>query len=430
MTAPSAALAIDPLDAPPDADVVVPGSKSITNRALLVAGLAAGRSRLDGVLDAADTRAMTAALRQLGVTVEPAPGSDAVDVTGVGGRLAAGPCALFFDQSGTTSRFLVPAVALGSGHYRLDGSEQLRARPFDDLISTMRSLGIAVVEDGLPGQLPLTVIASGVGGGRARVAADVSSQFASGLLMSAPYMTEGLTLELTSRVVSEPYIEMTAAMMRAFGADVEQVADGEWRVAPGGYVAVAYRVEPDASTASYFFAAAAVTGGRVRVEGLGPGSIQGDVAFVDLLEQMGASVTRTEDSIEVRGTKRLRGIDADLRSLSDTVPTLAVVAAFAEGPTRIDGVGFIRGKESDRIAAVVAELRRCGVDADETADGLVVRPAPIRPARIETYDDHRIAMSFALVGLAVGGIEIVDPGCVAKTFPDYFATLDGLRSRQ
>jgi 3-phosphoshikimate 1-carboxyvinyltransferase len=232
--------------------------------------------------------------------------------------------------------------------------------------------------------------------------------------------------------VSVPYLDMTVAVVHAFGGRVERpdartfVVEGR---GPGaGYAPVArYEVEPDASAASYLFAAAAITGGWVRVEGLGTASLQGDVAFVDLLERMGAEVGRQPDAIEVRGTGTLRGIDADLADLSDTAQTLAAVAVFADGPTRIDGIGFIRGKETDRIGAVVTELRRCGIEAEELADGLVVHPGRPQPAVVQTYDDHRMAMSFALLGLRAPGIEIADPGCVAKTFPDYFDVLESLR---
>jgi 3-phosphoshikimate 1-carboxyvinyltransferase len=235
------------------------------------------------------------------------------------------------------------------------------------------------------------------------VSGDVSSQFVSGLLMA------GFDVDVSTELISKPYVDMTRAVMRAF-------------TRPGRYA-----IEPDASAASYFFAAAAICDGRVTVEGLGRGSLQGDLGFVDVLASMGAGVEREDERTTVRGVGRLRGIDVDLRDLSDTVPTLAAVAVFADSPTTISGVGFIRGKESDRIAAVVTELRRCGVEAVEHEDGLTIVPGLVQPARVQTYDDHRIAMAFALIGLRAPGIEIADPGCVAKTFPRYFETLDALR---
>jgi 3-phosphoshikimate 1-carboxyvinyltransferase len=257
------------------------------------------------------------------------------------------------------------------------------------------------------------------------IAGDVSSQFATGLLLAGG--TAGLSVSLTTDAVSRPYLDMTTRVMAEFGAEVSGGDGDTWHVG-GGYRAVAdYVVEPDASAASYFLAAAAVTGGRVRIEGLGRASMQGDVAFAEVLAAMGATVDAGADWIEVRGGA-LHGIDVDLRHISDTAPTLAAVAALADGPTSVTGIGFVRGKESDRIAGPVRELQRCGVPAEATDDGFVVRPAGApTAARIETYDDHRMAMAFALIGLVVPGIEILDPGCVAKTFPGYFAALDTLR---
>jgi 3-phosphoshikimate 1-carboxyvinyltransferase len=326
-------------------------------------------------------------------------------------------------QSGTTARFVAPVLALGHGRYTLDGAARLRQRPMSDLVTALRQLGASVTDD----QLPFTVTAVGLSGGRVAVAADASSQFASGLLLAAPAMASGLRLELSTSSVSRPYLDLTADVMRSFGAVVTAEGETAFVVAPGGYRPSPYAVEPDASAASYFFAAAAICGGRVTVEGLGSRSRQGDLAFVGLLERMGASVKQTATATTVAGTRPLHGIEVDMADLSDTAATLAVTAAFASTPTRVTGIGFIRAKESDRIAAVVTELRRLGIDADEEPDGFVVRPGAFRPGRIETYDDHRVAMSFSLVGLRVPGVEIADPGCVAKTFPGYFEALDALR---
>jgi 3-phosphoshikimate 1-carboxyvinyltransferase len=261
-----------------------------------------------------------------------------------------------------------------------------------------------------------------VRGGRVEVAGDVTSQFLSGLLLAGPCLAEGIEVVPTTALVSVPYLDMTASVMRAFGAHV----DG-WKVAPGGYTPAHYSIEPDASAASYFFAAAAITGGRVTVPGLGLFALQGDLRFVDVLSQMGASVDIGEDATTVTGTGELHGIDVDLRDLPDMAQTLAVVSVFADGPTTVRGVGFIRGHETDRIDAVVTELRRCGIEAHATDDGFVVHPGNPRPATIETYDDHRMAMSFAVLGLRAPGIAISNPGCVAKTFPGYFEALDQLR---
>jgi 3-phosphoshikimate 1-carboxyvinyltransferase len=264
-------------------------------------------------------------------------------------------------------------------------------------------------------------------GGSVTLPGDLSSQFLSGLLLAGPSLPDGLEVRVSTRLVSRPYVDMTVAIMAAFGVTVDQPEPDVWRIEPQPYRAATYTVEPDASAASYAFAVAAVTGGTVRIDGLGTSSLQGDLRFVDVLEAMGAEVEQTATSTTVRGTGTLRGVDVDLSQLSDTAQTLAVVAAVAEGPTRIRGVGFIRAKETDRVGAVVTELRRAGIDAEEEPDGLVVRPGQVVPAVIDTYDDHRMAMAFALLGLVRSGIQISNPACVAKTFPGYWVMLDALR---
>jgi 3-phosphoshikimate 1-carboxyvinyltransferase len=421
---------IVPLERPPDATVTVPGSKSITNRALMAAALASGTSRLRGALFADDTEAMVDCVRRLGGAVVADETAAVLEVHGLGGRIAPGPVELDARQSGTTARFVLPVLATGKGRYVLDGSDQLRARPMGPLVTALRSLGATVVDGDVAGHLPLTVDADGLAGGAVAMRGDVSSQFISALLLIAPAMHDGLRLELTSPLVSAPYAVMTARTMAAFGVDVEVTAGGAYAVGPGTYRATDVDIEPDASTASYFFAAAAITGGRVRVAGLGRASAQGDVAFVDVLAQMGARVSKEDGYVEVSGTGEVRGVDVDLGAMSDTAPTLAAIAPFASSPTTVRGIGFIRRKETDRIAAVVRELQRCGVDAREMPDGFVVQPGLPHAARIETYDDHRMAMSFALIGLRVAGIEIAGPDCVAKTFPGYFDALEQLRRRE
>ncbi|MGH2852460.1 MAG: 3-phosphoshikimate 1-carboxyvinyltransferase, partial [Solirubrobacteraceae bacterium] len=325
-------------------------------------------------------------------------------------------------QSGTTSRFILPALALGAAEHVVDGDAQLRARPFGPLIDALTQLGARVTAQGEPGHLPLAV-AGPAHGGPVRIAGDVSSQFLSGLLMAAPLMERGIDVELMSAQVSAPYVAMTRAVMRRFGVS----SDG-LRVAPAAYVAADLSIEPDASAAAYFFAAAAITGGSVTVEGLGGDSIQGDVAFARILERMGARVEQGRASTTVTGTAELHGVDVDMSAISDTAQTLAAVAAFADSPTGVRGIGFIRAKETDRIAAIVTELERAGVDASADPDGFTIRPGRVpRPTRFATYDDHRMAMSLALLGLRVPGIEIDDPGCVAKTYPGFFADLERLR---
>ncbi len=418
---------IEPLPAPPRGTVEVPGSKSFTNRALVTAALADGESVLEGALLADDTEAMLGCLAGLGFAVEADTAAATIRVEGRGGIVRPGPADLWVRLSGTTARFVAPLAALGHGSYRLDGLPPMRTRPMGPVVDALRQLGAVVHDDAVPGHLPFTIDASGLAGGSLALPGDQSSQFLSGLLLSAPAMRRGLRVELTTPLVSRPYVDITLATMAAFG--VEVVADGDraLSVDPQRYRARRYGIEPDASAASYFFAAAAITGGRIRVEGLGRHAVQGDVRFVDVLEAMGATVVRDPDAIEVTGPAVLQGVEVDLADLSDTAQTLAAVAVFASSPTRVTGIGFIRRKETDRIAAVVRELRRCGIEADEEPDGFVVRPGRPRPARIETYDDHRMAMSFSLLGLRVAGIEILDPGCVAKTFPDYFDRLEGLR---
>jgi 3-phosphoshikimate 1-carboxyvinyltransferase len=414
------ALAIEPLGAPPLAAIRPPGSKSITNRALLCAALAEGTSTLRGALFAQDTAAMSGAVAALGARVELDEPAARMTVTG-SGRPAA-DARIDARQSGTTSRFILPAAALGSARVLVDGDAQLRGRPFEPLLDALVQLGASVEELGAPGRLPIAVRGP-ASGGHVRVPGHISSQFLSGLLLAAPLMERGIEVELSSPLVSAPYVRMTASVMDAFGVRVDGLA-----VEPSRYVPADLGIEPDASAAAYFFAAAAICGGSITVEGLGGGSIQGDVAFVELLERMGASVERRAGSITVSGGGGLHAIDADLADISDTAQTLAAVAVFAEGETRVRGVGFIRAKETDRIGDLVTELRRAGIDARAQEDGFTVVGGAVRPTRFGTYDDHRMAMSLALIGLRAPGIEIADPGCVAKTYPGFFADLELLRA--
>lgn len=424
-----ASIAIEPLAEPPDTVVVLPGSKSLTNRAMVAAALADGESRLDGALFADDTEAMVDCLARLRVQLVADPAAAIVEVVGAAGEVPDGSFDLDARLSGTTSRFLLPVLGLGPGRYRLDGGEPLRRRPMGEALRGLRALGAVVDEHGSPGHLPVTVRGGPMRGGVVTVPGDTSSQFLSGLLLAAPNLASELRIELTTRLVSEPYVDMTVATMREFGVTVGRPDDATFLVSPQRYRGTHVLIEPDASAASYFFAAAAICGGRVRVEGLGIGSVQGDLGFLDVLEQMGAGVERTATSVTVTGTEGLSGGEFDCSAISDTAQTLAVVAVFASGPTRVTGIGFIRGKETDRIAAVVTELRRCGIEAEEEADGFLVRPGRPRPAEVQTYHDHRMAMSFALLGLRAPGIVIDDAACVAKTFPGYFEVLEQLRAR-
>lgn len=403
-----------------------PGSKSLTNRSLVIAALAEGRSEIVGALLSDDTEHMARGLTGLGIEVSRPADSMTFEVTGCDGRIPAGEARLEVGNSGTSMRFLAAVAALGRGRYRLDGSPRMRERPIGDLLEALGKLGARVVYEGRPGYPPMMIEARGLSRGMVQVSGGVSSQFLSALLMAAPYARGPVDVRVEGELVSRPYVAMTVGIMRTFGGRVDQpgplqfVVDHQSRYRGRRYV-----VEPDASSASYFLAAAAITGGRVRVEGIGADSVQGDAQFAEVLGRMGAAVRTGPDWTEVAGGD-LTGIDADLNAMPDMALTLAAVAPFARGPTTIRNVANLRVKESDRLAALAAELRRIGQEVEEHDDGLTITPRPVRPARIETYDDHRMAMSFAVVGLRAPGIVIRDPGCVSKTFPDFFAVLEGL----
>ena len=422
-------LAVEPLTGPLDARVRPPGSKSVTNRALVCAALARGATTLHGVLVADDTEAMLECLHGLGVPLRLDRHAGIVEVEGNRGRFPDEGALLDARMSGTTSRFIAPVAALGTTTVVLDGAPQLRARPMRELFDALRALGAGITPLGEPDHLPVQIDGNGLEGGALQVRGDVSSQFLSALLLSAPEMRRGLDVEVVSELVSRPYVELTLRVMEAFGAASQWQGEQRIHVEGAGYRAPGtYHVEPDASAASYFFAAAALCGGSVTVEGLGTTSSQGDVAFVDALERMGAMVERGHDRITVTGTGELQGIEIDMSDISDTAQTLAVLAPFASSPTRVTGIGFIRQKETDRVGAVVTELARLGVDAREEPDGFVIEPGTPSGGVVRTYDDHRMAMSFALIGLRVPGIRIADPRCVAKTFPGYWRALDQLRA--
>ncbi len=420
-----------PIERPVDGTVVIPGSKSITNRALPIAALARGESRLTGALFSDDTRYMAEALNQLGIRVEADESANAFSITGGDGAFPATTADLFIGNSGTTVRFLTAVLTLGHGVFRIDGIPRMRQRPIQPLITALNDLGGNVASEEDTGCPPVRVIANGLPGGTVTVPGDQSSQYFSALLIAAPYARAGMEILVEGDLVSKPYMPMTASVMRAFGVDVEldQIDWQRFAVAPGQrYTGRAYHIEPDASNASYFFAAAAVTGGRVRVDGLGASSTQGDLQFVKVLEAMGATVTIADDYTEVIGPPggALRGVDLDLNAISDTAQTLATIAPFASGPTTIRGVGHARLKETDRVAALATELRKLGQQVEERPDGLTITPQPITPADIDTYDDHRMAMSFGVATLRAPGIRILDPGCTAKTFPDFFQRLTAL----
>jgi 3-phosphoshikimate 1-carboxyvinyltransferase len=386
--------------------------------------LADGASTLRGALDSEDTRVMISSLGQLGIDIERRDDGQTLVVHGTGGEIPAFEAQLTCANSGTTIRFLTAMTTLGHGRFRLDGVERMRQRPIGDLLDALNQLGANATSENANGCPPVIVHANGLPGGIATVRGDISSQFLSGILLAAPAARATVTLVIDGVLVSQPYAQMTIEVMRAFHVEVD--ANGEFNkfsiVAPQPYSAGEYTIEPDASAASYFWAAAAITGGRVTVEGLSSDSWQGDVAFVDCLEKMGCQVDRAADSITVIG-RPLRGVDVDMKAISDTVQTLAVVALFADGSTTIRNVGHIRHKETDRIAALATELRKFGADIDERADGLTIHPRTLHSADIDTYNDHRMAMSFSLVGLRIDGVRIKNPSCVDKTYPAFFDDL-------
>ena len=418
--------AVPTLDGRVDTTVAVPGSKSIANRALVCASLADGPSTLRNVPDGDDTSAMVAALRTLGHDV-------AVD----GNVIAIGPVGTDWGSvtldaalAGTTSRFLTALAALGAAPVTIDGAGPLRARPFGPLHDALTQLGVAVVPGEEPGHLPVEVSGPPTGH-TVQIRGDVSSQFISALMMIGPLLVDGLLIELTSPLVSVPYVELTAHVMSWFGVDGVEIEGSRITVPAGRYRGVDLGVEPDASSASYPLAVAAIGGGRVSVPGLGLGALQGDARFADICAAMGAGVTRTAGAVTVEAGAHLRGVDLDLADVSDLVPTVAVMAAFADTPTRLRGVGFIRAKESDRLGDLAAELRRLGGDVDVVADGLDIRPSAARMhgGEVATHHDHRLAMAFAVLGTRLPGVVMNDPGVVSKSWPGFWDMLDRLGAR-
>jgi len=420
---------IQPLSGPLTGSIRPPGSKSLTNRALVLAALARGQTRLGGVLESIDTRVMLDSLSELGLDISEGPEAGTVRIIGGAGSVPAESAALDLQNSGTSIRFLTALLCLGSGRFSLDGNSRMRQRPIADLVEALRGLGVEISCEAKTGCPPVTLSANGLAGGSCTLPGNTSSQFLSALLMAAPCAAGPVTLSVDGPLVSRPYIDMTLALMSRMQADVTEDPPGTFHISPTGYQACDLDIEPDATAASYFLAAAAVCGGRVTIEGLDRDALQGDIAFVECLERMGCTVEETllgpDPSITVSGGE-LTGIDVDMNAFSDTAQTLAVVAAFARGPTRIRGIAHARHKETDRVAAMVTELRRLGLEVQQHDDGLTVHPGPLLPAEIRTYDDHRMAMSFAVAGLAAPGIVIQDPDCTSKTYPGFFDDLDRL----
>ncbi|MBA2452679.1 MAG: 3-phosphoshikimate 1-carboxyvinyltransferase [Chloroflexia bacterium] len=407
--------------------VTLPGSKSFTNRALPIAALATGVSTIHGALDSDDTRYMVAALQELGIAVEADWNTGTILVSGANGVIPATEADLFLGNSGTSMRFLTALVALGVGRYRLDGNDAMRTRPIGPLIEGLRSMGVDVNELGAPGCPPLEIVTNGLPGETVVMPGDLSSQYFSALAMVAPYARGAMEIVVEGELVSKPYIDLTADAMAAFGVTLRHDKYQRIWVEPDQkYHATEYNVEPDASAASYFFALAAVTGGSITVERLPSSSAQGDTGFVDVLESMGCRVDRGRQDITVRGPDKLQGVDVDMNAISDTVMTLAAIAPFANCPTTIRNIGHIRLKETDRLTALATELGRLGIATNETPDSLTIYPGEPQPAIVQTYDDHRIAMSYAITGVKAPGIRIADPMCVRKTVPRFWDILFGL----
>ena len=400
--------------------VRLPGSKSISNRVLLLAALAEGDSEVHGLLDADDTRVMIDALRLLGVQLTER--AESLHVAGIGGAFPAKKADLFLGNAGTALRPLAAALALSGGEYSVRGVARMHERPIKDLVDSLRGLGARIDYAGKEGYPPLHIHAAKIELRPVKVKGDVSSQFLTALLMALPIARRASTIEVEGELISKPYVDLTLNTMRKFGVEVRRTAWRSFAIPAKSYVSPgAIYVEGDASSASYFLAAGALGGGPVRVEGVGRDSIQGDVRFVEVLERMGAKVLIEENAIQVSGTEKLKAIDMDMNHIPDAAMTAAVLALFADGPSTLRNIASWRVKETDRITAMSTELRKLGAEVAAGDDFLKIVPGRIKPGiSIDTYDDHRVAMSFALVALGGVPVKINDPGCVAKTFPRFF----------
>ncbi len=419
---------IQPATGPVSGTPVIPGSKSITNRALVTAALGDGTSTLTGPLFSDDTHYMAQALHQLGIPVRADEAARTMTVDGSAGTIPATSADLYIGNSGTTARFLAAVVALGTGPYRIDGDEAMRKRPIGPLLDALRQLGVDAASEAGNDCPPVRITSQGLPGGEVTMPGNLSSQYFTGLMLAAPAARDTVTIHVAGELISRPYIAITAEVMRAFGAEVE-LGEDTFTV-PGGqrYRSREYAIEPDASAASYFFAVAAITGGTVTIEGLGSSALQGDLDFVRVLGAMGCTVAMTPTATTVSGPPKgqLHGGEFDFADISDTSQTLAGIAPFADGPVTFRGVAHNRFKETDRVGNVVKELRKLGQEVEEFEDGMTIHPRPVTPATVETWNDHRMAMGFALTGLRAPGVVIANPACVTKTFPAYFDTLDDL----
>jgi 3-phosphoshikimate 1-carboxyvinyltransferase len=431
VTPPRSVYEIAPAGGPVRGEVVLPGSKSVTNRALLVAALAHGDSRLSGPLLSDDTLYMVAGLKNLGFQVRKKEVEDAITVAGSAGRIPWPEGRVWTGNAGTAMRFLTAALCLGSGTYVIDGDARMRKRPHTILVDALRRLGADVRFLGEGGGEPPVEIRGkgGLDGGALDLEGEVSSQYLSSLLLAAPLMKKGLDVSVRGELTSKPYVDVTLRVMEDFGVRAEREEYRRFRVAPGSYRGRDYAIEGDASAATYFLAIPAICGGKVRTKGVGPGSAQGDVKFLGVLERMGAVATSGPGWMQVEKGE-LRGGTFDMNDLPDATLTLAVVGCFASAPVEIRNVPNLRVKETDRIAALCRGIRALGAGAEEYPDGLRVVPGPLRGASIRTENDHRIAMAFAVAGLAVPGVRLENPDCVSKTFPDFYERLEALTGKK
>ncbi|HKQ05691.1 MAG TPA: 3-phosphoshikimate 1-carboxyvinyltransferase [Blastocatellia bacterium] len=419
---------IQPLNSPLNHSVAVPGSKSYTNRAVLIAALAEGRTVLEHALICEDTELIAGGVQQFGrARVAIDRDSERMTVERGPGQMMAAKEPVFVGNAGTPIRFLISFASLANGTSEVTGNQRMQERPCQDLVDALLQLGVKADVVRGTGCPPVRIEGPSLGGGKAKIRGSVSSQFTSSILLNAPYAEQDVELEITDDLCSKPYVDMTLGIMKEFGVTVERDGYRSFRVRHGQrYQARSYRIEPDASNMSYFLAAAAILGGKVRIPGINSGSLQGDAKFVDVLERMGCQIERGDDYFAVEGG-HLSGVDVDMNWMPDLVPTLAVVAAYAEGRTHITNIANLRIKECDRIAALETELRKLGIRAESTQDTLTVYGGQPHGATVETYNDHRIAMCFAIAGLRTRGVIIEDPGCTAKSFPTFWSVLDTLR---
>lgn len=419
--------------APVDWVVEVPGSKSMTNRALLMAALADGRTTLKGVLFSDDSRNFLGSLQSLGFRVEIDEAAKIVTVEGLNGKVPVTEGEIDVGSAGTAARFLTAMLAMAEGTFIVNASEQMKKRPMRPLFEVLEGMGAEITCLEGEGHLPVRI--RGIGGrlpahGMRRLKLDISesTQFLSALLLVSPMVKQGLHIEITSERRDGAYIRITRRMMEQFGAKVDFDGVSYMVQRETAYHSGCCQIEPDVSAACYFYAAAALTGGRAVVRHVTRECMQGDLKFLEVLAQMGCTVSDTPDGIEVQGAAggRLKGVTVDMKDFSDQSMTLAAIAPFADSAVRIGNIGHIRLQESDRIHAIVTELARLGIDCEEEQDAVTIHPGAPKPAVVQTYDDHRMAMAFALVGLRVEGIEIANPMCCRKTFEDYFEVLDRL----